>query len=58
MTPSKINELQKQVIGVVHEAAPQLADIPLDGLFRGSKVVVVGVRQWGILVAHRLQLSS
>jgi hypothetical protein len=35
---------------VAHEATPQLADIPLDGLFRGSKVIVVGVIQDGRLI--------
>jgi hypothetical protein len=40
---TRINELQQQVIGVVHEVAPQIANLPLDGLSRRSKVNVVGV---------------
>jgi hypothetical protein len=43
MRPSRINEVQQQVIGVVHEAAPQIADLPLDGLSRRSEVIVIVV---------------
>jgi hypothetical protein len=35
---------------VVQEAALQLADVPLDGLFRGSEVIVVGVIPDGRLI--------
>jgi hypothetical protein len=35
---------------VVQEAAPQLADVPLDGLFHGSEVIVVGVIPDGRLI--------
>jgi hypothetical protein len=50
MRPSTINELQQYVITVFQVAASQLADVPLDDLFRGREVIVVRVIPDGRLI--------